>query len=121
MKPQGGGGPSRPAPIKARQIESRSWAGSPSSRKTFSQGRCHPVRLGLGLAGGKTKDGKLAVTSTPNQDSPLHATAWTPLLGPATSGSMPTTSSIRTSDPDYIAAWWNTVNWDEVNRRLSAV
>ena len=35
-------------------------------------------------------------------------------------GNTPITSTIKTVDPDYISAFWNVVNWDEVARRYEA-
>ncbi len=64
------------------------------------------------------KDGKLAVTSTPNQDSPIMD-GLTPLLG-LDVWEHAYYLKYQNRRPDYIAAWWNTVNWDEVNRRFTA-
>ncbi len=64
------------------------------------------------------KDGKLAVTSTPNQDSPIMD-GLTPLLG-LDVWEHAYYLKYQNRRPDYIAAWWNTVNWDEVNRRYKA-
>ena len=61
------------------------------------------------------KDGKLAVTSTPNQDSPLME-GITPVLG-LDVWEHAYYLKYQNRRPDYVAAWWNTVNWDEVNRR----
>ncbi|WZO96003.1 superoxide dismutase [Isosphaeraceae bacterium EP7] len=66
----------------------------------------------------KGKDGKLAVTSTPNQDSPLME-GKTPLLG-VDVWEHAYYLKYQNRRPDYLAAWWNTVNWDEVNRRYQA-
>ena len=38
----------------------------------------------------------------------------------STCGSTPTTLSTRTARPDYVDAWWNVVNWDEVAKRYAA-
>jgi len=62
-----------------------------------------------------TKDGKLAVTSLPNQDSPLME-GQTPILG-VDVWEHAYYLKYQNKRPDYIAAWWNTINWDEVNRR----
>ena len=65
------------------------------------------------------KDGKLAVTSTPNQDSPLMDGSDTPLLG-LDVWEHAYYLNYQNRRPDYITAWWNTVNWDEVGRRYDA-
>jgi len=64
------------------------------------------------------KDGRLAVTSTPNQDSPIMD-GLTPLLG-LDVWEHAYYLKYQNRRPDYIAAWWSTVNWDEVNRRYVA-
>ncbi|MDU0330950.1 superoxide dismutase [Paenibacillus sp. 3LSP] len=64
------------------------------------------------------KDGKLAVTSTPNQDSPLFE-GLTPILG-LDVWEHAYYLKYQNKRPDYIAAFWNVINWDEVNRRYEA-
>ncbi|MGO8899364.1 MAG: superoxide dismutase [Isosphaeraceae bacterium] len=64
------------------------------------------------------KDGKLAVTSTANQDSPIMD-GLIPLLG-LDVWEHAYYLKYQNRRPDYIAAWWNTVNWGEVNRRFTA-
>lgn len=64
------------------------------------------------------KDGKLAVTSTPNQDSPLFE-GLTPILG-LDVWEHAYYLKYQNKRPDYITAFWNIINWDEVNRRYEA-
>ena len=65
-------------------------------------------------------DGRLAVTSTLNQDNPLMAgasdVAGTPILG-VDVWEHAYYLKYQNRRPDYLNAWWNTVNWDAVNRR----
>jgi len=60
----------------------------------------------------------LAVVSTPNQDTPLM-TSDVPLLG-IDVWEHAYYLNYQNRRPDYLSAWWNVVNWDEVARRYEA-
>ncbi|HEJ7001105.1 TPA: superoxide dismutase [Mn] [Serratia marcescens] len=82
------------------------------------------TRFGSGWAWLVLKDGKLAVVSTANQDSPL--------MGEAVAGAsgFPIIGldvwehayylKYQNKRPDYIKAFWNVVNWDEAAARFAA-
>jgi superoxide dismutase, Fe-Mn family len=76
-------------------------------------------RFGSGWAWLVVKDGKLAITSTPNQDNPLMDGSGTPILG-LDVWEHAYYLKYQNKRPDYIAAFWNVVNWDEVNKRYLA-
>ena len=65
-----------------------------------------------------SKDKKLEVLSTPNQDSPIME-GHTPVLG-VDVWEHSYYLKYQNKRPDYLKAWWNTVNWDAVNRHYVA-
>ncbi len=75
------------------------------------------TRFGSGWAWLSVDGGKLVVESTANQDSPL-SDGRTPILG-LDVWEHAYYLNYQNRRPDYIAAWWNVVNWDEVARRFA--
>ena len=63
------------------------------------------------------RDGKLQVTSTANQDSPLMEGLY-PIMGNDV-WEHAYYLKYRNRRPEYLAAWWNVVNWDEIAKRFS--
>jgi superoxide dismutase, Fe-Mn family len=113
MKPGGGG---EPTGALAQAITAE-LGGLPAFKESF--GKAGLTRFGSGwawlIAG---KDGKLAVTSSPNQDSPIMD-GLTPLLG-LDVWEHAYYLKYQNRRADYITAWWNTINWEEIGRRYSA-
>ena len=75
-------------------------------------------RFGSGWAWLVVDNGTLAVTSTPNQDSPLTE-GKTPILG-VDVWEHAYYLHYQNRRADYLNAFWNVVNWDEVARRFAA-
>ena len=118
MAPAGQGG--EPSAELAAAI-TQGFGSMDAMKQQFSQAAA--TRFGSGWAWLIVKaDGTLAITSTPNQDNPLMDVAelrGTPVLGLDVWEHAYYLKS-RNVRGDYIAAWWDVVNWNEVNRRYAA-
>lgn len=80
------------------------------------------TRFGSGWAWLIVKDGKLEVSSTPNQDNPLMDVAevkGTPVLG-IDVWEHAYYLKYQNKRPDYLSAIWNVINWEEVSKRYEA-
>ncbi|WP_040948784.1 superoxide dismutase [Gorillibacterium massiliense] len=110
--PNGGG---EPTGALASAIDSE-LGGLAKFKEDFA--KAATTRFGSGWAWLSVKDGKLSVTSTPNQDSPLMEGA-TPILG-LDVWEHAYYLKYQNKRPDYIAAFWSVVNWDEVGKRYEA-
>ncbi|MGI8599700.1 MAG: superoxide dismutase [Chitinophagaceae bacterium] len=79
------------------------------------------TRFGSGWAWLIVKDGKLEVTSTPNQDNPLMdvaETKGTPILG-VDVWEHAYYLKYQNKRPEYLKAFWNVVNWKKVSELFS--
>ena len=84
-------------------------------KKTFNEATAKQFGSGWGwlvLAGGKLK-----VMTTANQDSPLSQGLY-PILGNDV-WEHAYYLKYQNRRPDYLAAWWNVVNWNEVSKRFA--
>jgi superoxide dismutase, Fe-Mn family len=112
MKPGGGGDPSGALAGAIEQV-----FGDPDALKAQIND-AGVKRFGSGWTWLVLSNGALSVTSTPNQDSPLMDGA-TPILG-IDVWEHAYYLTYQNRRPDYLAAWWDAVNWDEVGRRYDA-
>jgi len=77
------------------------------------------TRFGSGWAWLVASDGKLEVYSTANQDSPLME-GKTPIAG-LDVWEHAYYLKYQNRRADYVNAWWNVVNWDELSRRFASL
>ena len=116
MSPAGGGAPTGAI---AEAIQS-TFGSYDKFKEEFT--RAATTRFGSGWAWLLVHDNKLVVTSTPNQDNPLMDLAevkGTPVLG-LDVWEHAYYLHYQNRRPDYISAFYNVINWDEVNRRFAA-
>ena len=118
MAPTGQGG--APSEALAAAI-TRDFGSMAAMKQQFSQAAA--TRFGSGWAWLiVTAEGTLAITSTPNQDNPLMDVVdvrGTPVLG-LDVWEHAYYLKYRNLRGDYIAAWWDVVNWAEVSARFDA-
>jgi superoxide dismutase, Fe-Mn family len=110
MKPKGGG---EPTGNIAQQIKA-DFGDFESFKKLFNETTAKQFGSGWGWL--IFKGGKLAIVTTPNQDNPISQGSY-PILGNDV-WEHAYYLKYQNRRPDYLAAWWNTVNWDEVNKRF---
>ena len=75
-------------------------------------------RFGSGWAWLQIKGGKLGIESTPNQDNPLMSGA-KPVMG-IDVWEHAYYLKYQNRRPEYIEAWWNVVNWEQINQNYAA-
>ncbi len=110
MKPGGGGEPTGKIGEKIKED-----FGSFEDFKTkFNEAGVN--QFGSGWAWLVLEGGKLKVLGLPNQDSPLSQGLY-PILGNDV-WEHAYYLKYNNRRPDYLAAWWAVVNWDEVNKRF---
>lgn len=116
MSPNGGGAPSG---ALADAINS-AFGSFDAFKEKFAAAAA--TRFGSGWAWLIVQNGSVAVTSSANQDNPLMDIAevkGTPILG-LDVWEHAYYLNYQNRRPDYISAFWNVVNWDEVSRRFEA-
>ncbi|MDX8364220.1 superoxide dismutase SodA [Cytobacillus sp. IB215665] len=112
LSPNGGGAPTGEL---ADEINNK-FGSFDSFKEAFA--KAGATRFGSGWAWLVVNNGELEVTSTPNQDTPLMD-GNTPILG-LDVWEHAYYLNYQNRRPDYISAFWNVVNWDEVAKLYSA-
>ena len=110
MKPGGGGEPTGKI---AEQIR-KDFGDFAAFKKQFNETTAKQFGSGWGWV--IWDGGKLTITTSANQDSPLSQGKY-PILGNDV-WEHAYYLKYQNKRPDYLAAWWNTVNWDEINKRF---
>jgi Fe-Mn family superoxide dismutase len=110
MKPNGGGSPTG----KIQEIISSNFGGFDGFKEKFNAAATG--RFGSGWAWLVQDGSKFEILSTANQDSPLMD-GKTPILG-LDVWEHAYYLKYQNRRPEYIGAWWNVVNWDEVNKQV---
>jgi len=111
MGPNGGG---QPTGAIADAI-TKTFGSFDSLKEEFN--KAATTRFGSGWAWLVVTGGKLEVTSTPNQDNPMME-GKTALFG-LDVWEHAYYLKYQNRRPEYISAWWNTINWDAVNQRYN--
>ena len=116
MKPNGGGEPMGPI---AQQI-TEDFGSFEDFKKLFNETTAKQFGSGWGWlvwSSSETGDGgKLKVLTTANQDNPLSQGLY-PILGNDV-WEHAYYLKYQNKRPDYLAAWWNVINWEEINKRF---
>lgn len=111
MSPDGGGEPTGAIADAIKQtfgsFEDMKKQFNEAGAKQFGSGWAWLVR---------SKEGKLQIVSTPNQDNPLSQGHF-PIFGNDV-WEHAYYLKYNNRRPDYLNAWWNTINWAEVNKRF---
>ncbi len=110
MQPGGGGQPTGAIAGKIQE----DFGSFEDFKKLFNETTAKQFGSGWGWL--VLDNGKLTILTTPNQDNPLSQGKY-PILGNDV-WEHAYYLKYQNRRPEYLAAWWNTVNWDEVNKRF---
>jgi Fe-Mn family superoxide dismutase len=113
MKPQGGGDPSGPI---ADAIH-KTFGNFNNFKAKFNDAGAKQFGSGWVWLAGKP-NGDVQIVSTPNQDSPLSQGLFPIFCNDLWEHAYYLKYNNRR--PEYLAAWWNVINWDEVNKRYAS-
>ncbi len=113
MKPKGGGDPTG----DIAQVIQKTFGNFNDFKTKFNDAGAKQFGSGWVWLAGKS-NGEVQIISTPNQDSPLSQGMF-PIFGNDV-WEHAYYLKYNNRRPEYLAAWWNVVNWDEINKRYAA-
>jgi Fe-Mn family superoxide dismutase len=113
MKPKGGGDPTGPI----AEAITKSFGSFKDFQARFNDAGAKQFGSGWAWLVGNSK-GELLVMSTANQDNPMSQGLY-PILGNDV-WEHAYYLKYNNRRPEYLQAWWNVVNWDEINKRFAA-
>ena len=114
MKPKSGGDPSGPI---AEAIQ-KSFGSFKDFQTKFNDAGVKQFGSGWAWLAGK-RNGEVQILSTPNQDNPISQGLF-PIFGNDV-WEHAYYLKYNNRRPEYLAAWWNVVNWDEINKRYESL
>jgi len=111
MKPSGGGDPSG----EIGQVIKKTFGNFNDFKTQFNDAGAKQFGSGWVWLAGKP-DGSVQIITTPNQDNPISQGLF-PIMGNDV-WEHAYYLKYNNRRPEYLAAWWNVVNWDQINKRL---
>ena len=113
MKPKGGGDPTGAIADVIRRPSATSTISRPSSTTPAPSNSAAD-----GSGSPANPEGEVQIVTTPNQDNPISQGLY-PIFGNDV-WEHAYYLKYNNRRPEYLAAWWNVVNWDEINKRFAA-
>jgi Fe-Mn family superoxide dismutase len=113
MKPKGGGDPTGPI----ADVIKKTFGSFQDFQAKFNDAGAKQFGSGWVWLAGKS-NGEVQIITTPNQDNPISQGLY-PIFGNDV-WEHAYYLKYHNRRPEYLAAWWNVVNWDEINKRYAA-
>src|SRR5512142_798451 len=113
MKPKAGGDPTG----AIAQAINKTFGNFKDFKTKFNDAGTKQFGSGWVWLAGKS-DGSVQIISTPNQDNPITQDLY-PIFGNDV-WEHAYYLKYHNRRPEYLAAWWNVVNWDEINKRFAS-
>ena len=115
MKPKGGGAPAGPI----AEVIKQAFGNFTDFQAKFNDAGAKQFGSGWVWLAGTPGSEDVRILTTANQDNPISQGLF-PILGNDV-WEHAYYLKYNNRRPEYLAAWWNVVNWDEINKRLEAM